>query len=595
MDLEAKLKNAALKGDAKKLAKYVEEGADVNHSDSSTALINAVQSSNLDCIKYLVGTCNADVNQVNSKGETPLHYASYLGSVEIVQYLLLKNASLNVYCKSKTLPIHYAILSSIPELAVKLLDLGSKHGREGLLDLAVPLLSKHDKPVVLRELIKRGTSIHSFKDPRGNTLVHIAILYKREKCVEMLLEEHESLFEVRNGDGHTPLMVAAMSGNVKIMDRLLSEPNIADTQVVTSDAQGRTAAHYAASAANPANLAALVLAGANVESEDAVGLSPLTFACSCGSPDVVNFILKRSSEQNLERFSTKALIAAVHSQRQAILSELCENATIMQTGFNRDESPIHLAGFYGSVEIIETLLSKKPELLHAEDDAGRTILHVCALKGKKQALQLLCQKLSPEALNKVSRSSRNALWYAAHEGFADCVQILLNNGVEPNKADDEGLFPLAAACKLGHFDTVRKLAVSSKVNLNVKDTTGKTPMVHAVIAGQLEIVRFLIQLKAKVNTPDRTGMSPLHHAAKAGRSDLCVLLVKSGNADLAKKDKQNKTPLHAAVYYGRMLVALELVALGAKVDAVDIENNTCAAAAQSIGHHDLARLLSRHI
>ena len=73
---------------------------------------------------------------------------------------------------------------------------------------------------------------------------------------------------------------------------------------------------------------------------------------------------------------------------------------------------------------------------------------------------------------------------------------------------------------------------------------------------------------------------------------MCALLVRRG-ANLGATDKNLRTPLHSAVYYGRSVVATALLRLGADAKAVDKRELTCSAAASSVGHHDLARLLEK--
>lgn len=87
---------ASVKGDLAQVKKLVDEGADVNATDSSkrTALLEAAWGGHTDVVKYLVD-CGASVNCVEVSGYTPLMRAAEEGHTAVVTLLLKKNADVN--------------------------------------------------------------------------------------------------------------------------------------------------------------------------------------------------------------------------------------------------------------------------------------------------------------------------------------------------------------------------------------------------------------------------------------------------------------------------------------------------------------------
>ena len=58
-------------------------------------LFSAAQYGNLEMVRYLIESANANVNAINEVGETPIFGAIYEGHLKIVNYLLSKNANVN--------------------------------------------------------------------------------------------------------------------------------------------------------------------------------------------------------------------------------------------------------------------------------------------------------------------------------------------------------------------------------------------------------------------------------------------------------------------------------------------------------------------
>jgi palmitoyltransferase ZDHHC13/17 len=87
----------------------------INEADRNgwTALLFAAYHGNLEMVQYLVETCRADINAVDTNGYTPLHNAarSKYGRVPLVQYLVEQCGCVDVQqavTKSGDTPLHSA-------------------------------------------------------------------------------------------------------------------------------------------------------------------------------------------------------------------------------------------------------------------------------------------------------------------------------------------------------------------------------------------------------------------------------------------------------------------------------------------------------
>ena len=78
--------------------------------------------------------------------------------------------------------------------------------------------------------------------------------------------------------------------------------------------------------------------------------------------------------------------------------------------------------------------------------------------------------------------------------------------------------------------------IATGANLEGKDADKRTALTHAVLHGDLETVRVLVQAGANVKARDRFYKTPLLYATDAGRRDIVDYLASNG-------DLQSPTPL----------------------------------------------------
>ena len=93
---------------------------------------------------------------------------------------------------------------------------------------------------------------------------------------------------------------------------------------------------------------------------------------------------------------------------------------------------------------------------------------------------------------------------------------------------------------------IKNIINKDRTKVYEKDKWGYTLLHDAVVAGRLEIVKYLSQHGADVNTSNLEGSTPLHDAAYKGRLELVRFLLEKG-ADANAKDNDNNTPLHEAI------------------------------------------------
>ena len=84
------------------------------------------------------------------------------------------------------------------------------------------------------------------------------------------------------------------------------------------------------------------------------------------------------------------------------------------------------------------------------------------------------------------------------------------------------------AVKNGDTGELEKILDIGKVNVNVYDTEGQTPLHLGCLEGNLELVKLLVKFGADVRLANRDGWNALHIAAFGGHKDIAVYLINAG-------------------------------------------------------------------
>jgi ankyrin repeat protein len=107
----------------------------------------------------------------------------------------------------------------------------------------------------------------------------------------------------------------------------------------------------------------------------------------------------------------------------------------------------------------------------------------------------------------------------------------------------------------------------------VSSSEQQSPLVLAILDGDIERVRALVSLGSNVNEPDRYGWLPIHRAAANDRDVIIAYLITQGSL-LEATGTDQWTPLHLACVSGSFDAVVTLVKLGANVNAVARNGDT---------------------
>ena len=116
------LENAVRSDDPKKIQNHLDADANVNQTNENgqTPLHLAAQKGYKEVAGMLIGS-NANVEAKDKEGRTPLHLAAMAGEADMVDYLTDKGASLSSQDNTGQSALHYAVLKDEYDVAYILL------------------------------------------------------------------------------------------------------------------------------------------------------------------------------------------------------------------------------------------------------------------------------------------------------------------------------------------------------------------------------------------------------------------------------------------------------------------------------------------
>jgi ankyrin repeat protein len=127
----------------------------------------------------------------------------------------------------------------------------------------------------------------------------------------------------------------------------------------------------------------------------------------------------------------------------------------------------------------------------------------------------------------------DALFTAAITGNKQVVELLLQNGANPNVRNANGNTPLILSIYEG-FTDVARLLLSFGADPNLKSSMFDqdfTALMTASMKGDVQVARALISKGANVNDRAATGISALGYAKRNNHAEIAQMLINAGASE----------------------------------------------------------------
>lgn len=150
---------------------------------------------------------------------------------------------------------------------------------------------KRDDPSAIASLINRGFDPNAV-DARGDGGLIIALREPSPKALAVLLQSRKTNVELRNRADESPLMIAAIKGDLATVKALIAR----DADV---NKPGWAPLHYAVSAAQPHQIEIVKLLLENyafIDAQSPNGTTPLMMAAGYGSEEAARLLLDEGAD-----------------------------------------------------------------------------------------------------------------------------------------------------------------------------------------------------------------------------------------------------------------------------------------------------------
>ena len=428
---------ASLSSSGEFIETLIDLGADVNAQrtdDKVTPLILSASWNNFMAV-YLLLDHEADSNIARADGNSPLHIAVSNGFFHITKLLIKKGSNVNLQNKEGRTPLFLGVKNKHEQL-IKLLieneadvNIGYKknytetilvRGKDkGRAAWHYVLVKKHLLGLFLKRVKGGRVNVADFgdilrsgwgKDPPegiidqileecdfkeipGVTVLHIASKENNEPEIIDLLVKSGANVNAQDAEGFTPLHMAAIHGNLKIVKKLVDLE--ADVNIVTTDGKNAAELAHLNEELEIEEYLESKMASSQRTKEKEVDSELADFLMEAYGLSATYYLTEQLTELNLRSGWGKD---PPEGTGDKILKEYEEEKPGV--------TPLHIAsGRINKPEIVD-LLVKYGANVNAQDAAGFTPLHMAAIHGN---LKIVKKLVDLEAdVNIITTDGKNA-------------------------------------------------------------------------------------------------------------------------------------------------------------------------------------------
>ncbi|CAH0549306.1 unnamed protein product [Brassicogethes aeneus] len=585
------LHDAALTENVEIANVLLSKDADIDAQDinGKSPLIFAVSNNHTETAKFLINK-GADVNLRGSKDNaTALHDAAATGNVEIAKVLLSKDADIDAQDINEFSPLMFAVNKNHTETAKFLINHGadvnlrsSKYNATALHDAAAT-----GNVEIAKVLLSKKADIDA-QDINGNSPLMFAVNKNHTETAEFLINQGANVNLRGSKDKIMALHVAAATGNVEIVNVLVSNGADIDAQDINGKSpliyavrknhtetakflinkgadvnlrgskDNATALHDAAATGNVEIAKVLLSKDADIDAQDINGCSPLIFAVSKNHTETAKFLINQGADVNLR--------------------DSKDNATAL-----------HDAALTENVEIANVLLSKDADI-DAQDINGKSPLIFAVSNNHTETAKFLINKGADVNL-RGSKDNATALHDAAATGNVEIAKVLLSKDADIDAQDINGYSPLMFAVIKNHTETA-KFLINHGADVNLRSSKyNRTALHDAAATGNVEIAKVLLSKDADIDAQDINGYSPLMFAVNKNHTETAKFLINHGADVNLRSSKYNSTALHDAAATENVEIAKVLLSKDADIDAQDINGYSPLMFAVIKNHTETAKFL----
>ena len=261
----------------------------------------------------------------------------------------------------------------------------------------------------------------------------------------------------------------------------------------------------------------LLAAGSDVNEKRPDGATPLLVAVINGHEDLVDLLLDKGADPNVEGGSTRLTVQGVRAEPMPLTfrtlgySERDSEGVARGNIFGKPlQAAVHVANWHISDQFIVVNLDRlrviRSLLAHGADVNGRNTMEEPRWSGARYRRHL---------------AGATALLLAAKAADVEVMRLLLDHGADPTINTEANITPLMAAAGIAWasnqdraneaqvLEAVTLLVAELGADVNVVSDIGETAMHAAAYRGANSVVQYLFDLGAQLDVVAKDGRTPL--------------------------------------------------------------------------------------
>ena len=523
--------------------------SDIHNNAKVTSLMLAAFHGNIERVLTLLKEDQHCIRYRNIFDQTAVHYAIDNGQIKVIDTLLAFEADIDeVDSKGQNILHRCAEYGSMAKVETCLTIGMNIHNTNWKGDTALTIAARSGHLSIVKLLVKSGSDI-SVRNDEGLNAIDCAFCNNHTQVQTFLSIKKEIPIDHSLKD---KMIEECCDGNIESVRELLDTYRKEIVNFRDTCFQCFTPFHVACSNGHLALAQLLKERGANINCRNNIFDTPLMTSSIRNNIQIVKWLITQGVRMNDRNDANEnALHVAASTGNTLVVKLLVENGSLLNFHMANGYTAVHFAVQKQQVDILDFLL-KQGALPDVTKQYGITPL-LQAIPYKSMAL-VECLISRGASVNKCDHSMNTPLLVALTEKSLDIVRYLIENGADVNIPNKYGIPLQDVARSFGYMDISSYLTNLTESGVHLDERISKNPssaqdqLFSMCQAGEGTRDQFdkLINAGANVNGIDAHGRTPLIVATQ-NSSQHCIQLLLEKNARVFARDKQSSTAIEYAV------------------------------------------------
>ncbi len=236
-------------------------------------------------------------------------------------------------------------------------------------------------------------------------------------------------------------------------------------------------------------------------------------------PEVARILLSAGADPNIQDDEGKTPLhyAAEYNCPESITALLDAGASVDDIRDKSGDTPLHCAR---GRESIKVLLDANTDP-NSKNNDGQTPLHGVASTESETSAQVFLESGRTDPNAQDNRGNTLLHYIACESRHSSIIELLLQHGASYKLINQYGDTPLHRASQKNDQRNIEAFinVLGEKLDINIKNKDGATPLLIASKFGSSAIVKLLLSNRANILNEDEGGNTALHYAAQHEHTD----------------------------------------------------------------------------